>query len=234
MEEFLINQTNCLPFTETDPVVEELAQYYFGEIRKKGRYDTEKEGADWQTVDLSTMKNRDAREIGAEWLCKQAFDQLGIGAFLQGKLWDGEQISLAMTHVISRAVYPASELKTVSFIKENSAITEITGYDKEKVTKDKLYKISSELYSLKDELEGYLSKCTNELFDLDDKFILYDLTNTYFEGLMLESKIAKFGRSKEKRKEARLIVLAVVIKHEGFLKYLNIFEVNMAYCKTLG
>jgi hypothetical protein len=61
------------------------------------------------------------------------------------------------------------------------------------------------------ELEQYLSTLTNELFDLNDKIILYDLTNTYFEGRMQNSKIAKFGRSKEKRKDARLIVLAVVI-----------------------
>ncbi|HZH72640.1 MAG TPA: IS1634 family transposase [Mariniphaga sp.] len=130
-------------------------------------------------------------------------------------------------------VYPASELKTVSYIKENSAISEVTGFDKEKVTKDKLYGISHKLYSVKDQLEQYLSRQTNELFDLEDKIILYDLTNTYFEGRMLGSRIAKFGRSKEKRSDARLVVLAVVINREGFLKYSNIYQGNMADCKTL-
>lgn len=233
VEQFLTNQSNRIVYEEPDPVVEDLARYYISEIKKKGRYDTGKEGADWQTVDMSGMRNSDAREIGSEWLCKQAFDQLNIKGFLQGKSWDEERISLAMTHIISRAVYPASELKTVSFIKENSAITEITGYDKNKVTKDKLYKTAHDLYSVKDELENYLSKRTNELFDLDDKIILYDLTNTYFEGQMRNSKLARFGRSKEKRKDAKLIVLAVVINREGFLKYSNIFEGNMADNKTL-
>ena len=109
-----------------------------------------------------------------------------------------------------------------------------SGYNKDKLTKDKLYKITHNLYSVKDELENYLSNRTNELFDLDDKIILYDLTNTYFEGRMKNSKLAKFGRSKEKRKDARLIVLAVVINPEGFLKYSNIFEGNMTDSKTLG
>jgi len=233
VEQLLTNQSNSIAFEEPDPVVEKLARYYFNEIKKKGRYDTGNEGSDWQMVDMSSMKNKDAREIGAEWLCKQAFDQLNISGFLRDKSWDEERISLAMTHIISRAVFPASELKTVRFIKENSAITEITGYDKNKVTKDKLYKIAHELYSVKDELENYLSKRTNELFDLDDKIILYDLTNTYFEGQMRNSKLAMFGRSKEKRKDAKLIVLAVVINREGFLKYSNIFEGNMADSKTL-
>lgn len=233
VEELLTGQGNSLSLFEADEAVEKVAHYYLSEIKKKGRYDFGKVYTDWQTVDLSTLRNKDGREIGAEWLCKQAFDQLGIATFLQNKGWDEATVSLATTHIISRAVYPASELKTVSFIKENSAICEITGADKDNVTKDKLYKISHDLYSVKDELENYLSNRTNELFDLDDKIILYDLTNTYFEGRMKGSKIAKFGRSKEKRKDARLIVLAVVINPEGFLKYSNIFEGNMADSKTL-
>src|SRR6056297_941994 len=234
IEELITLQGTKLPLWQTDETVEKLANYYFGEIKKKGRYDFDDGSTEWQTVDLSTLKNKDGREVGAEWLCKQASEQLGIAAFLQDKGWPAHDISLAMTHIISRTVYPASELKTVLFIKENSAICEITGFDKDKVTKDKLYKISQDLYSVKDELENYLSKRTNELFDLDDKIILDDLTNTYFEGRMKGSQLAKFGRSKEKRKDARLIVLAVVINPEGFLKYSNIFEGNMTDSKTLG
>ena len=233
VEELLTGQIHRLPLPIANKKVEQLAHYYYHEIKKKHRYDLEEDGKDWQIVDLSTMKNKDAREVGAEWLCKQAFDQLDIAGFLRQKKWSEENISLAATHVISRTIYPASELKTVSFIKENSAICEITGYEKDKITKDKLYKISHGLYSVKDELENYLSKRTNELFDLDDKIILYDLTNTYFEGRMKNSKLAKFGRSKEKRKDAKLIVLAVVVNREGFLKYSNIFEGNMADSKTL-
>ncbi len=233
IEELLNVQSTALPIGETAPEVEELAQYFYLEIIKKRRYDVPKDNKDFQTVDLSSLKNKDAREAGAEWLCKQAFDQLGIVGFLQKQGWPQNDISLATTHIISRAVYPASELKTVSFIKENSAVCELTGYDMDKVTKDKLYRISHRLYSIKDGLEGHLSKRTNELFDLEDKIIIYDLTNTYFEGQMQNSKKAKFGRSKEKRTDAKLIVLALVINPEGFLKYSNIFEGNMADCKTL-
>lgn len=233
VEELLTKQTSSLPLNALDEQVEKLARYYYQEIKKKRRYDVGQDKRDWQTVDLSTIKNKDAREVGAEWLCKQAFDQLNIASFLHNQNWSEENISLAATHIISRAVYPASEHKTVSFIKENSSICELTNYNKDKVTKDKLYKISHDLYSVKNKLENYLSKRTNELFDLEDKIILYDLTNTYFEGRMKNSKLAKFGRSKEKRKDARLIVLAVVINPEGFLKYSNIFEGNMTDSKTL-
>lgn len=209
--------------------IEKLAHCFYSKIKSRKRYDAE----DWETVKMSTLKNKDAMEIGAEWMCKQAFDQLGIGDFLSRQGWSDEKISLAATHIISRAVFPASELKTVSWIKENSAVCEITGFDKEKITKDSLYGISHKLYSQKSSLEKHLSKRTNELFDLEDKIILYDLTNTYFEGRMQHSEIAKFGRSKEKRSDAKIVVLAVVVNREGFLKYSNIFEGNMSDCKTL-
>ena len=234
VEELIVNGGNSLPTSAVDEQVERLAQHYFAEIKNKKRYDIKHGDEDWETVKMSTLKNKDAREIGAEWLCKQAFDQLGIGSFLQQAGWSEDKIALATNHIISRAVYPSSELKSVSFIKENSAISEITGFDKDKLTKDLLYGISHKLYKIKTPLEQYLSKRTNELFDLEDKIILYDLTNTYFEGRMTRSKIAKFGRSKEKRNDARIVVLAVVINREGFLKYSNIFEGNMADCKTLG
>jgi hypothetical protein len=234
IEEMIKGGMNTLPIELVDQKVEELSRHFYDEIKTKNRYDIHRKKGEWETVNISTIRNKDAMEIGTEWMCKQAFDQLGIAEFLKAHEWSDEKISLATTHIISRAAYPASELKTVSYIKENSAICELTGYDKEKITKDQLYSISHKLYSIKGQLEKYLSSKTNELFDLEDKIILYDLTNTYFEGRMQESKIAKFGRSKEKRNDSRIVVLAMVTNKEGFLKYSNIFEGNMSDCKTLA
>ncbi len=42
-------------------------------------------------------------------------------------------------YIISRAVCPASEYKAVSWIKEDPTICELTGYDIERITKDKPY-----------------------------------------------------------------------------------------------
>lgn len=153
----------------------------------------------------------------------QALEQLKIAGFLRQKGWQEEQIKLALTHIISRSAYPASELRTSEWIMQNSSVCEITGYPVDQISKDKLYTISHQLYEVKDSLEKHLSTRTNELFDLNDQLILYDLTNTYFEGSMRGSKIVRFGRSKEKRNDAKLVVLAVVVNAEGFLKYSQIF-----------
>jgi hypothetical protein len=218
----------------SDHTVEQLAQGFYRQIKSKKRVGSVPMPIEeLDLVNLNTLKNKNIREVGAESLCYQAIYQLKIGNYLKTIGWNEEQINLATAHIIIRAVNPASELKTVSWIKENSAVCELTGYDIEKVTKDKLYEISKKLYQGKSGLENYLSRCTNELFNLEDKIILYDLTNTYFEGRMKNSQKAKFGRSKEKRNDAKLIVLAVIINTEGFLKYSDIFEGNTSDCSTL-
>ena len=121
------------------------------------------------------------------------FRELGISKVLTEAGFTNEPIQLAATQIVSRAVYPASELKTASWIKENSAIGELTGQDCEKITKDKLYESALRLYRVKDQLEQHLSYRTNELFDISDKIVLYDLTNTYFEARYDNSILAKYG-----------------------------------------
>jgi hypothetical protein len=185
-------------------------------------------------VDIDTIKHKDVREVGTEWMAYQALEQLKVADFLKGAGWKERQIQLTLTQIIGRAVYPASELKTSRWIQENSAVCEITNYPLEDITKDKLYQNALALYHIKDQLEQHLAKRTNELFDIEDKIVLYDLTNTYFEGEKRNSKLAGFGRSKEKRNDAKLIVLALVINPEGFLKYSNIFEGNTADSSTLS
>jgi DDE family transposase len=221
-------------FEETDPLVRKYVEELWQRIIDNKRLDLPALEQNSRMVDLDTIKHRDVREIGAEWIGYNSWDKLQLTSMLLSQGWTNDQVQLAATQVISRAVYPASELMTARWIKENSAICELTGYDVEKLTKDKLYQSALSLYSLKDELEKHLSKRTNELFDIEDKIILYDLTNTYFEGEKRNSKLAKFGRSKEKRRDARLVVLALVVNIEGFIKYSSIHQGNIADCDTLS
>ena len=222
-------------FENSDPEITKHVESFWSKIISEKRIDLPETIIEKQKrlVDADTIKHKDVREIGAEWMSYQALEQLKLADFFRSLNWDETKIQLCLTQIISRAVYPASELKTTRWIKENSAICEITNYPSEKITKDKLYDNALALYEVKDRLEQHLSKRTNELFDIEDKIILYDLTNTYFEGEKRNSKLAKFGRSKEKRSDARLIVLAMVINPEGFLKYSNIFEGNTTDSSTL-
>jgi len=185
-------------FEETDPIVIKYVEELWQRIIDHKRLDITAVEQSSRMVNIDTVKHRDVREIGAEWIGCNAWEKLELTQFLINNGWTEEQVQLAATQVISRAIYPASELKTTRWIRENSAVCELTGYDIEKLTKDKLYQSALSLYELKDDLQKHLSKRTNDLFDIEDKIILYDLTNTYFEGEKSNSKLAKFGRSKEK------------------------------------
>ncbi len=221
-------------FDETDPVVKKYVDELWQRIIDTKRLDIIPFDQRATMVDIDTVKHRDVREIGAEWIGYHSWDNLQITPLLLSKGWTEDQVQLAATQIISRAVYPASELKTARWIRENSAVCELTGYDIEKVTKDKLYQSALNLYTLKDELEKHLSTRTNDLFNIEDKIILYDLTNTYFEGEKRKSRLAEFGRSKEKRSDAKLVVLALVVNIEGFIKYSSVHEGNIADCDTLS
>lgn len=222
-------------FEPSDPQVTALADAYWQEMianKKIDVTDTTFEKSK-RMIDADSIKLKNAREIGSEWMSYQALEQLQIKEKLTSLGWKEENIQLAITQIISRAIYPFSEYRTSRWIKENSGICEVTGYDVEKITKDKLYKSALDLFGIKDQLEQHLSKRTNELFDLQDKIILYDLTNTYFEGQKKNSKLANFGRSKEKRSDCKIIVLALVVNVEGFIKYSNVFEGNMSDSSSL-
>ena len=219
---------------EEDPVVNQYVEEFWQRIVGSKKLDLVASGKLSRMVDMDTLQHSNAREIGAENIAFQTWEKLQLTPLLLSAGFTPEQARLAATQVISRAVYPASELKTTRWIKENSAVCELTGYDPDKVTKDRLYQSSLQLYRAKDALEKHLSRRTNELFDLQDKIILYDLTNTYFEGEKRNSQLAKFGRSKEKRSDARLVVLALVVNIEGFIKYSSVLEGNIADSATLS
>lgn len=224
-------------FQETDTVVMEMTEQLWQRLVSEKRIDVNWADKAKRHIDADSISHSNVRETGTEWMCMQAWNQLQITEFLQQQGWDETKIKLAITQVISRATYPASELKSSRWINDNSGVCEISGYDAREsgvITKDKLYQSALDLYSIKTALEKHLSNRTNTLFELQDKIILYDLTNTYFEGRKENSTLAQRGRSKEKRSDAKLVVLAMVVNIEGFIKYTSIHEGNIADCKTLS
>jgi transposase len=216
--------------------VERLAQTFYKEIVDKKLMDravAEKTSSDYQQVDVNSIEFENVRETGSEWMCLQALRQLNMEECLEQCGFEMDEVPLAMAHLISRAVFPESEYATAQWMKDNSSVCELLGIQAQDVSYHHLYEISKQFYRHKTRIESWLSKKTSGLFDLQDKIILYDLTNTYFEGRKQESQMAMFGVSKEKRSDARLITLALVVNVEGFVKYSQIYRGNIADPATL-
>ena len=215
-------------FAQEDSLVNKWVDVFWAKIVIGGKLDITVYDKNNRFVDVDTVKHTHVREIGAEWMCYNIWQELAIDKLLEENDFTELEIQLAQSQIISRALYPKSELATARWINENSAVSELTGYPLEKMNKDRLYKSALKLHTIKDKLEQHLSIKTNELFDIQDKIVLYDLTNTYFEGEKRNSTLAKFGRSKEKRSDAKLVVLALVINIYGFIKYSSIHEGNFS------
>lgn len=239
-------------FSQTDPVIEILAQKFYAQLcekkkieemsipfRGEDRVDENKSksaqrGDDEVLVKLNTLSHDHVPEIGAEWLCLQTIQKLKLPEFFSALGWNQKQINTALIHIISKSVFPASEHKTAQWIEINSAIKELFYSSPVTVSRHQLYQSSMKLYHCKKTLEPYLSDKTNDLFSVEDTIILYDLTNTYFEGRKRTSTKAAFGRSKEKRSDARLLSLALVTNRHGFVKYSKIYSGNISEPATLA
>lgn len=245
--EMLLIGNASLFLEDIDSEIETLAQFFYKKIltkkiisedsvsfsKTKDLNFIEADSKDLRSIDVNSIETEEVREIGAEWLCYQAIQQLEISSFLELQGWDKKSIQHALIHLISKAVYPCSENKSAYWIQNNSDVASLLGVESQKITRHHLYDISKKLYQLKAEIEPYLSQKTNDLFDIQDKIVLYDLTNTYFEGRKENSDLAKFGRSKEKRNDAKLISLALVTNAEGFVKYSKIYAGNISEPSTL-
>ena len=144
-----------------------------------------------------------------------------------------KEINSAMATIIGRLIAPGSEVSTVNYLRNNSALDEILAMDFSNLHKNKLYKISDVLIKHQKEIEQKLYFKEKELFALSEIVTLYDLTNTYFEGESNGNDYGAYGHSKEKRKDCKLVTLALVLDGSGFPKKSHIFKGNIAEAGTL-
>ena len=192
----------------------------------------EDENTDIRQVDINSINNEDSRSFGGEWLSKQMLDGCGLSFFLSGQTKDEEKEKRMEAEIISRMIHPSSELETSRWIAGESSLCEMLSLQK---TPDhhKLYEASRALYGRKKEVEDFLYQHFSSKHPDRMRLCLYDLTNFFFEGRKEESKLAQFGRNKEKRKDAKLISLALLTDGQGFIRRSKFYAGNISEPATL-
>ena len=70
-------------------------------------------------------------------------------------------------------------------------------------------------------------------FSLKEKFCFFDLTNTFLEGEANLNSNAKYGRSKEKRSDCKLLTLALIVDENGFAKYSRLYSGSQSEPSTM-
>jgi transposase len=233
IEELLSGQQT---FATPPDNIETLAQHYAQLIRQKEMQslpEAAKALNDWDSVDLNSFAPGQSRTIGGEALGYAAFQKLDFPRLLAKLGLSPEQIQQAAFLIIGRLLHPASERETMVWGQELSGLDEMLGVSFEHLSHNALYRLSDRLLEKRDEIEEQLAERERNLYQLKERIILYDLTNTFLEGNALKSGLARRGHSKEKRSDCPLLTLALVVDEDGFPKRSRILRGNISEPETL-
>jgi transposase len=189
--------------------------------------------ADYETVDVNSVDNEQARSVGAEYVIYETIKEVELDGLLKSFGFNKHEISAALGVIAGRMIAPGSERATHYWLQNNTALDELMGVDFSTLSLDRIYKLSDILIKNKDAIEEHLSRKEGELFALEEKIILYDLTNTFFEGSAKSNPKARYGKSKERRNDCPLVTLGLVLDIDGFAKKSRIYEGGISEPKTL-
>lgn len=190
--------------------------------------------AEYHRVDVNRVEAMESRSIGAETLAWHAVCQLQLAEKLTALGFNGVDRAAALGSLIARMVSPGSELHTHQWLQSCSALGELLNHDFGSTSLTRLYRVSDQLLKHQTTLEGFLAEREQRLFDLERRLVLYDLTNTYFEGQCAGNPNARFGRSKEKRSDCPLVTLGLVLDGDGFPLSSRVFPGNASEPATLA
>jgi transposase len=225
-----------------DPEIEAHARRAVSDIVRKQSEEQELAGAidgetrpdaDYQIVNVASIEASEPRSLGPEYVCHSIWKELCINELLLAEGVSPHVLPIIEALVIGRLVEPASECQTWDWAEYRSAIYELAG-NPLKGSLNSFYRATDTIFQHKEALEAYLSKKEKEIFHLPETLCLFDLTNTHLEGRALKNKKAKFGRSKQKRTDCKLLTLALIIDSQGFAKYSRLYAGNQQETKTLA
>jgi hypothetical protein len=215
------------------PEIERLANQYAQALLRK--YETEYDDTppDFQKVDINSTITSEQRTIGAEHTALCFLKKLGLDQLFFELGLSQRETHVAELLIVGRLVHPTSERGTHLWAQNVSGLADLLETEFQHLSLNTLYEVSDKIQEHQQTIEAYLTAKEHDLFALKEHIILYDLTNTYFEGRALGNPKAKFGQSKEKRSDCRLVTLGLIIDGNGFPKCSRIFPGNQSEPKTL-
>jgi len=218
--------------------IEQLARRYARKVIKRhGQVNLEEyeeqSVADFQTVDINSMESEEIRSVGGESVVLGGIKELELDSKFTELGFNRVDVEAAIGVIAGRLLSPASELATHQWLLNRTALDDLMDTSFASFSQDRIYRVSDMLLKHKAGIEAHLQRREAHLFNLDEKVLLYDLTNTFFEGSGRYNKKAHFGLSKEKRNDCPLVTLGLVMDGDGFPKRSEVFEGNISEPGTL-
>ena len=199
---------------------------------KRAEENKASQAADFKNIDINSMEASESRSFGGEYLCDSIWKELELNSFLKKMDIPEKTIPVLEALVIGRLVDPGSERYTREWAEHRSSLFEITGLPY-RSSLNSYYRGGDALFGVKEELEKHLTEKEKDLFSLEENLFFFDLTNSYFEGQALGNPKARYGRSKEKRSDCKLVTMGMIVDELGFAKYSELFPGNQSEAATL-
>ena len=173
------------------------------------------------------------RELGPVLIGHTFWNRLQFPEILKGCGFSESQIRTAEISILNRLIAQDSENLILSWM-DTVSIDDILGISTKRFGNDRFYRISDKLLKNSKYIEENLYQREKKLFNLQNTISLYDLTNTYFEGVCANNPKAEYnGNQKEKRTDCPQVVVALVIEQEGFKRRHKMFNGKMTDTKSL-
>jgi len=211
-----------LTFEEKEPEVEEIlekAKAFESQVKRPEK----DKGDDVVSIHTDKVQMEKAREAGPVHVGYQFWKKLKMDEILKRAGFSEKTRLLTLLMVMNRLISPSSEHKMPNWI-NSTALSDLLSVDLVSLNDEALYRNLDKLYPKRGIIESLLAEKEKSLFDLDDTIYLYDLTSTYFEGMCLLNPQAKRGYSRDKRFDAKQVLVGLVIDRDGFPKAHEIFS----------
>lgn len=169
----------------------------------------EDEFSDVEKIRLKAVRVERARRFGDVFLGLSLWHALELDEAFDRLMPEGREdirwSSLAAIHVICRLCMPSSDLRIAESLYRQTALDDLLGIPADKVNDDRLYRTLDRVLVHKDAIERHLRDRVGKLFGIKYALLLYDVTSTYFEGVVAGNQQAKRGHSRDHRTDCKQV-----------------------------
>lgn len=213
-----------------------LVKTYWDKKLKKVRHKTVAQLGKLKPEEIRMFKKTISGEVGKsfsweELMARKSFEYLGVAILDRiWKYWELDKViadKAAEVLAINRCLCPKSDYQVSDWYKD-TILPKLLG---ETINPTRVYRTLDEIYAQSDRIQEHLYRKIQELKLDDYEIIFYDITSSYFEQSGCE--LAKYGLSRDHRRDKKQIILALAVTKKGFPFYWKVFSGNTADTKTV-
>jgi hypothetical protein len=172
------------------------------------------EAATVDCVLLDEIEPQNVVQLGPPLVAMKAWEALALSSLLEELGMNPSAIAPAQLMVSNRLIEPLSEWALIEW-SERTALPELLGLCLTKTGKDRLYRTGDQLLKQRTAIESKLRLQQPDLFNMERSVILYDVTNTHFEGVCSKNPKARHGKNKQKRNDCPQVAIGMAFDEHG-------------------